>query len=384
MSASNNKMAAAALLAVSAGACVGVALSFSGVATTSLYAPTAVQTAAATRVSAVNVPRTQMGAYAADYAAAPQAAAYQQYEQAAPMYQAAAAQPLVGAWTMVQAGVLAMAAAVVGFVYNARSSKAAAAEEQLAMLAVFGKKAAAPKATTKKASKAASGEQQLWYPSAVAPEWLDGSLPGDRGFDPLGLSKPTEYLQFDLDALDQNAPKNRAGDVLGRRIEVPDEVSTDRLQPYSEVFGIQRFRECELIHGRWSMLATLGILIAEPVSGVAWQQAGAYELSGAKYFGFDLPFTTTQVVIFEVLAMGAIEIYRNTELDPEKRCYPGGPFDPFGLTSKDDATTFRLKEAELKHSRLAMLAFLGFSSQALATGLGATGSFSNWAAQTWG
>ena len=35
----------------------------------------------------------------------------------------------------------------------------------------------------------------LWIPNATRPEWLDGSLPGDRAFDPLGLSKPSDYLQ---------------------------------------------------------------------------------------------------------------------------------------------------------------------------------------------
>merc|ERR1712124_18332 len=37
----------------------------------------------------------------------------------------------------------------------------------------------------------------LWLPNTTRPDWLDGSLPGDRGFYPLGLSKPVEYLQFD-------------------------------------------------------------------------------------------------------------------------------------------------------------------------------------------
>ena len=39
---------------------------------------------------------------------------------------------------------------------------------------------------------------------------------GDRGFDPFGLSKPTEYLQFDLDALNQSAAKNPSGNVIGK------------------------------------------------------------------------------------------------------------------------------------------------------------------------
>lgn len=50
------------------------------------------------------------------------------------------------------------------------------------------------------------------------------------------------------------------------------------------------------------------------------------------------------------------------------------------LTSKDAETTFSLKEAELKHGRLAMLAFLGFAAASGRTGLGATEAFNAWAA----
>jgi hypothetical protein len=38
----------------------------------------------------------------------------------------------------------------------------------------------------------------------------------------------------------------------------------------SEVFGIQRFRENELIHGRWAMLACLGVFVGEGTTGVSW------------------------------------------------------------------------------------------------------------------
>lgn len=133
----------------------------------------------------------------------------------------------------------------------------------------FGKKPP-PK---KPAKTSIISDRPLWFPGAVAPPYLDGSLVGDYGFDPLGLGKPVEYLQFDLDSLDQNLAKNEPGVVIGTRFE-SSEVKSTTLQPYSEVFGLQRFRECELIHGRWAMLATLGALTVEWLTGVTWQDAG--------------------------------------------------------------------------------------------------------------
>lgn len=233
----------------------------------------------------------------------------------------------------------------------------------------FGKKKEAPK---KAAPKRAVVEDDglVWFPGAQRPEWLDGSMVGDRGFDPLGFAKPAEYLQFDYDGLDQNLAKNVAGDIIGRRIEV-EEVQPTPFQPYTEVFGIQRFRECEVIHGRWAMLATLGALSVEALTGVAWQDAGKVELiEGASYLGQKLPFSLTTLIWIEVLLVGYIEFQRNAELDPEKRLYPGGQyFDPLGLASDPDKK-LRLQLAEIKHSRLAMVAFLGFIIQAAATGQG--------------
>merc|ERR1711972_1147737 len=180
----------------------------------------------------------------------------------------------------------------------------------------------------------------LWLPSTSRPVWLDGSMPGDRGFDPLGSFKPTV-----------------------------DEITTQSLQPYSEVFGLQRFRECELIHGRWAMMGTLGVIVAESATGVSWVDAGKVELDGARYLNFELPFTLSQLCWIEFFAVGGAELYRNGELDSEKRIYPGGLFDPLGLASAGkarDEQINRLREAEIKHGRLAMVAFFGFFVQALA------------------
>lgn len=236
----------------------------------------------------------------------------------------------------------------------------------------FGKKKKSP---PKKASKP-SFERPLWFPGAKSPEYLDGTLVGDYGFDPFGLGKPVEYLQFDIDSLDQNLAKNLAGDVIGTRFE-SDDVQSTPLQPYNEVFGLQRFRECELIHGRWAMLATLGALAVESLTGITWQDAGKVELvEGSSYLGLPLPFSITTLIVIEVLLIGYIEFQRNAELDPEKRIYPGGSFfDPLGLAA-DPEKKATLQLAEIKHARLAMVGFLGFAVQAAATG---KGPLNNWA-----
>jgi light-harvesting complex II chlorophyll a/b binding protein 4 len=56
--------------------------------------------------------------------------------------------------------------------------------------------------------------------------------------------------------------------------------------------------------------------------------AGKVELDGATYAGFNLPFSLTQLIWIEVILVGGAEIYRNGELNPEKRCYPGANFQP--------------------------------------------------------
>ncbi|KAL4424179.1 hypothetical protein ABPG75_001480 [Micractinium tetrahymenae] len=149
--------------------------------------------------------------------------------------------------------------------------------------------------------------------------------------------------------------------------------------PCSEVFGLQRFRECELIHGRWAMLACLGALVQEAVTGDTWVAAQTLVYENPQYAGLNLPFSIYTLAVLNSLLMGGAELYRNTELDPERRCYPGGVFDPLNLASDDSERTSKLREAEIKHARLAMVSFLGYAVQAWYTGEGALGSLQKFA-----
>lgn len=49
---------------------------------------------------------------------------------------------------------------------------------------------------------------------------------------------------------------------------------------------------------------------------------------------------------------------------PGPQSYPGGIFDPLGLASSTGRDAARLKVAEIKHGRVAMVAWLGLAAQA--------------------
>jgi light-harvesting complex II chlorophyll a/b binding protein 4 len=57
-------------------------------------------------------------------------------------------------------------------------------------------------------------------------------------------------MQVGIDQLDQNKAVNKAGAIVGKFAAPKSKISDTALQPYDEVFGLQRFRETELIHGR--------------------------------------------------------------------------------------------------------------------------------------
>ena len=186
------------------------------------------------------------------------------------------------------------------------------------------------------------------------PKHLDGRLCGDAGFDPLGLASDDE-----------------TGDKMAR------------------------YRELELLHARWAMLGVVGTAVPELLdrSGVAelgepvWWKVGAAKMNSdiaLDYLGlggFHIAGGSGIAIIAacQLVLMGGPEYARYVGIDslepvgvylPGDKDYPGGaPFDPFKLA--DDAEEFeKQKVMEIKHGRLAMIAFLGCAIQALATGEG--------------
>eukprot|EP00898_Chlorokybus_atmophyticus_P006481 jgi/Chlat1/6834/Chrsp51S06525 len=191
----------------------------------------------------------------------------------------------------------------------------------------------------------------LWFASPQSLAYLDGSLPGDFGFDPLGLSDPEGAGGF--------------------------------VDPAWLRYG-------EIINGRFAMLGVAGILAPEvfgklgiiPESTrLVWFKAGAVPPQGSyPYWADSYTLFWVMIILFNFVEvkrwadyqkpgsqatqyfLGLEGAFKGTGDAP----YPGGPFfNPLNYPA-DQVN----KTKEIKNGRLAMIAFLGFAVQAMVTGKG--------------
>jgi hypothetical protein len=232
------------------------------------------------------------------------------------------------------------------------------------------------KPTTAKVGSYLGGETNnplgsMWY-GADRPKWLGpyttdksvpayltGELPGDYGWDSAGLGADPEQLE--------------------------------------------RYREAEIVHGRWAMLGALGCLLPEAmakyggyeVGEPVWFKAGAYifdhcgvdissttsggqmqSIFGHANSGDNIPLSPVFIFICQIIFMGLGEGFRSSQITGRDKVYPGKFFDPMGLAD-DPNDGQELKVKEVKNGRLAMLAMVGFYAQACVT---KQGPVENWAA----
>jgi len=193
--------------------------------------------------------------------------------------------------------------------------------------------------------------------TADIPAYLDGSLAGDYGFDPLRLGKDKEQVEI--------------------------------------------YREYELIHARWAMLGTAGCFFPDAlgVKGAFWQETGKVLLDGdtlnwtaPPFISIENPLPLPAILAIQIGLMGAAENFRSSgegpagfvpnfgeftesDLAGKDKLNPGGPLDFLGFATDPDEFEL-LKVKEIKNGRLAMVTMLAFTFQGLATG---EGPYSNWA-----
>jgi len=218
-------------------------------------------------------------------------------------------------------------------------------------------------------------DRKLFLPGGLlaredVPAYLDGTLPGDYGYDPLGLGQ-------DADAL-------------------------------------AKYRANELLHARWAMLAAAGIIIPEglqangaDIVGGTWFETGSKMLDGGllKWFAvpwgvIEIPLPLIAIVVVNTGLMAAVELYRGNGSGPAgyspgvgqfeadifngvDPLYPGGPFDPLGLAS-DPEVLAELKVKEIKNGRLAMVSVLGFAVASAVTKEGPYANFTKHVADPFG
>ncbi|KAF7833572.1 chlorophyll a-b binding protein 8, chloroplastic [Senna tora] len=178
-------------------------------------------------------------------------------------------------------------------------------------------------------------DRQLWFASKQSLTYLDGSLPGDFGFDPLGLSDPEGTGGF--------------------------------IEPRWLAYG-------EIINGRFAMLGAAGAIAPEILgklglipeeTALPWFKTGVIPPAGTYNYWAD-PYT---LFVLEMALMGFAEHRRFQDWAKPGSMGKRPFFNPLGF-GKDEKSMKDLKLKEVKNGRLAMLAILGYFVQGLVTGVG--------------
>jgi light-harvesting complex II chlorophyll a/b binding protein 4 len=221
--------------------------------------------------------------------------------------------------------------------------------------------------------------EAAYKPGETAPYYLDGTMPGDVGCDPLclvALATPvgvTPTLGHEL----------ATGSFVDRVVPFPWSVKLrqevmSRRTPEEQRLTLEWMRESEIKHARLAMLAVIGWPLSEllnPFGSLAFIGGRAPSLFNG---GLDAyaPFLLLATGAASFLEMQTTPNVNQMWCDPEKYgsgervqqpgAKPASPeykpgdlkFDPLGLAEK---LPIDVDTAELYNGRLAMLAITGFA-----------------------
>ena len=185
-------------------------------------------------------------------------------------------------------------------------------------------------------------ERSKALPFDSCPKNLDGTLPGDVGFDPAGFTN--------------NPPKSRW--LTG---EGP---------------SLKWYREAEIVHGRVAQLAVLGNLVP---GWFHWSVPAGFPGIAPNAFAELNPFKTLDTIpeagLWQIVcAIYVVELYRAKNVlygdaEPGDLGLGQTGWNPFGFKYTEEEY-FEKQVQEIKHGRLAMFGAVGMLLQAKFSGMG--------------
>jgi light-harvesting complex I chlorophyll a/b binding protein 1 len=200
-------------------------------------------------------------------------------------------------------------------------------------------------------------------------------IPGDFGFDPLGLADRDLFLpvqRFILNLLP--GPRRWEDDDQEVRADTAKSAGSTKLLPRPKPLVLRDYRECEIRHGRICMLAA----IIWPLQEMLDRWMLPPEQFGPVLLSFGPTVTTTTLPYFPLfmtaclLLLGYLDVYSQAIKDMDRlgeAFLPGDCFwDPLRiLDGASDRTKRIMQERELFNGRAAMMAVAAYSVEELVT-----------------
>jgi len=195
-----------------------------------------------------------------------------------------------------------------------------------------------------------------FYPGAGSPSEVGGTgLPGDIGFDPLGLAN------FDL-LLDSGIDKQRSAALV-----------------------LRDYRDAELKHGRLAMLAAVAWPLQEklnPLLAARFHMPNLVAETGGLSpsvlnGGLEQGIIPSAVVTFAVL-VSLVEAQGLRIKKAQGEAWMPGDYTTARIAERGSPQFFSLQEGEIWNSRIAMLAVLAYVVQEVASGIPTAATIPFW------
>jgi len=187
-----------------------------------------------------------------------------------------------------------------------------------------------------------------------------GMLPGDEGFDPLGLSTKDYFNQIQSFILGL-FPERKAKEPVeeeGAAMPTIGFVGQDERPP---ALILRDYRECEIRHGRLAMLAAVIWPLQEILDRIFIPNS--FGSTTVIYGGPTMPFLPL-IMTFLMLNLGYLDVYSSEIKEKESgdAFLPGECFwDPIKiLQGASDSTKRNMQEREILNGRAAMIAVAAY------------------------